>query len=127
MKKYRYLLIPTVCILTTFLLFRIVFIVGYVPSASMEPTLEKDSMILGLRLYGDLRTGDIVVFRHDGRLLVKRIAGAPGEVIDHNGAQVKVPENSYYVLGDNAECSFDSRYWGNPYVPHEDIIAKLLL
>lgn len=28
-----------------------------------------------------------------------------------------VPENSYYVLGDNAEYSDDSRYWEDPFVP----------
>ena len=38
-----------------------------------------------------------------------------------------VPENSYYVLGDNAEYSDDSRYWEDPFVSHEDVIAKLLL
>ncbi len=83
-------------------------------------------MILGVRLYGDLRTGDIVVFRHDGRLLVKRIAGAPGEVIDHNGKQMTVPENCFYLLGDNAADSYDSRYWAEPFVKAENIVAKLI-
>lgn len=32
-----------------------------------------------------------------------------------------------YVLGDNAENSHDSRYWADPYVSHEDVIAKLLM
>ncbi len=126
MKKYRHLMLPAVCILATFLLFQTVLIVGYVPSTSMEPTLKKDSMILGLRFYGDLRTGDIVVFRHDGRLLVKRIAGAPGEVIDHNGTEVTVPENCFYLLGDNAADSYDSRYWDEPFVKAENIVAKLI-
>lgn len=29
------------------------------------------------------------------------------------------------MLGDNAKASYDSRYWENPFVKAEDIIAKL--
>jgi len=30
------------------------------------------------------------------------------------------------MLGDNASDSFDSRYWGDPFVPEGDIIALVL-
>ena len=30
----------------------------------------------------------------------------------------------YYVLGDNAENSLDSRYWEEPFVKEDEIVAK---
>ena len=36
--------------------------------------------------------------------------------------KIVVPENSYYVLGDNSGSSKDSRYWG--FVPAENLIGK---
>ena len=44
-----------------------------------------------------------------------------------NEALTVLSHNCYYVLGDNAENSHDSRYWADPYVFHEDVIAKLLM
>ena len=125
MKKYRYLLIPAVCALITVLLFQTVFLIGYVPSSSMEPTLKKDSLIFGLRIHGELHDGDIIIFRHDGKLLVKRIAAGPGETVEHNGQTLTIPADCYYVLGDNAENSLDSRYWTQPFVREKEIAAKL--
>lgn len=102
-------------------------LIGYVPTESMEPTLETGSLILGLRIFDELETGDIIIFRRDGSYLVKRIAACAGDTIDHQNSIVTVPDNCYYVLGDNAENSHDSRYWADPYVSHEDVIAKLLM
>ena len=119
--------IPIVITLMVLVLFHFIFMLGYVPTESMEPTLKTGSLILGLRLFDKLETDDIIIFRRNGSFLVKRIAACPGDTIVHQNTIMTVPENSYYVLGDNAEYSDDSRYWEDPFVSHEDVIAKLFL
>jgi signal peptidase I len=126
------------CVLTVALL-KCVRFIGYVPSASMEPAIRAESYIIGFRLYGSLEIGDIIVFKRNGRMLVKRVAGLPGDVLyiddatnsvmreadaSHTRA-LTVPEHSYFVLGDNAAESFDSRYWSDPFVRAESVVAKL--
>ncbi len=46
----------------------------------------------------------------------------PKLVEDH---QLIVPEENYFVLGDNRDDSDDSRYWG--FVPRENVIGRPLL
>ena len=126
MKKLLPILIPVFCAVLVLVLFRFVFYLGYVPTASMEPTIHQGSLILGLRQFGELRTGDIVIFRHDGRTLVKRIAAGPGETYILNGSPVTVPAGCYLLLGDNADDSYDARYWNDPFISTENILAKAL-
>lgn len=126
MKKLKWLILPVLVFGLTFCLFRFVLIIGYVPSASMEPTLKEKSYILGLRIHGDLEVGDIIIFEHNDTTMVKRIAAVGGETIEVDGKTYNVPEGTVFVLGDNAENSFDSRYWENPFVDENKIIAKVL-
>jgi len=41
------------------------------------------------------------------------------------GKKIKIPENNFFVLGDNSASSQDSRYWG--FVPRKNILGKALV
>lgn len=77
------------------------------------------------RIYGELKTGDIIIFEHDEKTLVKRIAAMPDENIAENGITCTVPQNSYFVMGDNGNNSFDSRCWTESFISLNEIKAKL--
>lgn len=127
MRKLR-IIIPVLCFLLVILLFRCVIYIGYVTSESMEPTIPAGSKILGLRIFGELKPGDIIVFEYDGKNMVKRIAACPGDTLQSDvGESLTVPEDCYYVLGDNPDNSYDSRYWTEPFVHRNKIKARIIL
>lgn len=133
-----------------FLVFKFILLLGYIPSSSMENTIKHNSIILVNRANKNIHRGDIIVFKYGKKLTVKRVIGINGDTIEIresriliNGKKINesyikgktktdkrtkwlVPENSYFVLGDNREDSIDSRYKINPYIKEKNIIGKVI-
>lgn len=56
----------------------------------------------------------------NGKALVEPYRNTPPSPLDNYGP-VTIPAHSYFVLGDNRDDSYDSRYWG--FVPEANIIG----
>lgn len=105
--------------------------------------------------FDDPERGDVVVFRYpddpEGKTLyVKRIIGVGGdEVVIENGnvyvngealeepyikeitqgnfGPYEIPQDCYFMLGDNRNRSLDARYWENQFVEPDAILGKVKL
>lgn len=98
---------------------------------------------------------DIIIFKYpddEEQLFIKRLIGLPGETVEIRDGKVyidgsetplddsfvpetptgdygpyKVPENCYFMLGDNREHSRDSRFWDNTFVRFDQIVGKAVI
>ena len=103
----------------------------------MTPMIEPGDYLISDRAWErrGLARGDVVIFRSEGRHVIKRVVGLPGETVGIEGGVLMigdrpapdpwwraatrpdgewgVPPDGWYVLGDNrADSSADSRTLG---------------
>lgn len=124
---------------------------GQISGTSMQNSLYNGDIVVVSKIQYKLisiKRGDIIAFDYkDSKFLVKRIIGLPGERVEIKDNELyidgkelieeyiesskmddkdyfKVPDDSYFVLGDNREDSLDSRNFG--FIIKDDIIGKVL-
>ena len=149
--KYIKEIIPYIIIIIVVVLIRTFIVTPVrVDGKSMYPTL-KDGEILLLKKYDkSIERFDIVVVNIGKTKIVKRVIGLPGETIEYKNNKLyinnkeieeeflnaeiktsdfdleklnidKIPENYYFVVGDNRNDSTDSRILG--VISKRDIVG----
>lgn len=76
----------------------------------------------------EIKSGSIYineVFNKEPLLSNHYYYNRPESAYGKEGQAIKVPEDAYYVLGDNSSSSQDSRYWG--FVPKKNLLGKAVL
>ena len=124
-----------------------------IPTGSMENTIMTESRVIINRLAyvnEEPKRGDIISFYYpdDGHtLFIKRVIGLPGETVwgidgnvyidgeilvegylkeemEGSFGPFVVPEDSWFVMGDNRNNSWDSRYWADSFVEKREMIGR---
>ncbi len=144
-----------ILVVIIFCVYMFVISMQQVVGSSMNNTLNNGDMVLLFKAkykFSDVKRFDVVSFNYeDTKYLIKRVIGLPGEHIEYkdnklyiNGNYVEeerdfetddfkledlgydvIPDDMYFVLGDNRENSLDSREIG--LIKKEDIIGKVIV
>ncbi|WP_106497792.1 signal peptidase I [Lentibacillus sp. Marseille-P4043] len=141
-----------IAILLAFFLKTFVFATSIVEGESMVPTLEDGERVIFNKfvyLFDEPDRGDIVIIQRPIKNYVKRVIALPGETVEMQGHQlyidgqkynktfvsedainhtgnfgpIQVPENNYFVMGDNRAISKDSRN-GLGFINEDNIIGR---
>ena len=144
-----------VLVIIVFAIYMWVIGMQQVVGSSMNNTLNNGDMVLlykaGYKI-GDVERFDVISFYYDEtKYLIKRVIGLPGEHVAYkdnklyiNGEYIEenrdfitedfdlnelgydvIPDDMYFVLGDNRENSLDSREIG--LVKKEDIVGEAIV
>lgn len=119
---------------------------------SMSPTLHDGEILISVKT-GDFKTGDLVAFYSNNKLLIKRLIAGPSDWvnIDENGniyvngelldepyltekafgnCDITLPhqvtDGYYFFMGDNRSVSMDSRLSSVGDIATEQIVGKLV-
>lgn len=146
---YALLVVAAIAVLAATILLPVLQVSG----TSMEPTLQDGDIILLLKT-NNFTTGDVCGLYWQNKLLLKRVIGGPGDVIDIaddgtvtvNGQVLdepyitekalgecditlpyQVPENRYFVMGDHRATSVDSRSSVIGCIEKDQIVGRAFL
>ena len=139
-KKVIKEIVPFIAIIIVVLLIKQFIVMPIqVNGDSMYPTLKDGDLMLLNKIgysFGSINRFDIVVIDNDKSYIIKRVIGLPNETIKYEDKKLYidgdlveepfltgdnntddfttvVPEDSYFVMGDNRSISLDSRSLGS--------------
>ncbi len=145
---YALVIVAAVAALVATLILPVLQISG----TSMEPTLNNGEIVVLIKT-SELKRGDLCGFAYSNKILIKRVIGLPGDTIfiDEDGTiyingyaldepyitekafgecdiefPYTVPEEEYFLMGDQRATSIDSRSTVIGCIPKDQIIGKLI-
>lgn len=145
---YALITVAAIAVLIAVLLLPVLQIYG----TSMSPNLTEGDIVLSVK-EGQFKTGEVVAFYYNNKILVKRVIAQSGDWVDIddegdvyvNGKKIdepyvkekafgecdldlpyQVPESRIFVMGDHRSTSVDSRSSTIGCVAEEQIVGKII-